>query len=1816
MSAKIRISGALQNNLKNINLEIDTNEFMVITGVSGSGKSSLAIDTLFSEGQNRYLETFSTYARQILNSANKPMADKIEGILPAILVNQKNTIKHSHSTVGTITEICDYLKLFFANNSKLFCKKCNALVQKNNPESIFQNILDRTEKISKPKIIISFDFLTSEEIKDDVLKFLASKGYLNIHQQNIVKQNNGMPYIVLNIIQDRLILANKNKTRFLEAVNTALSMGKNMVTIQLMDKDEIINTWKYSGSLYCTNCNIKYYDITSDHFSFSSPLGACIECNGFGNKIVIDIDKVIPDKSISLLDGAIKPWRTDTFKSCQMDLQRYATKHSIPLSKPWKDLKEEEKNWVINGDASWENNDSSWKNIWYGVKNFFEHLESKSYKMHIRILLSKYRKHIICPKCKGNRLKKDSLLWYMCSKIKYENNEIPSIEFQERKQEYKKEFNISDILNSPLEQTLILLKNFSKNPDLNEISTIQEIIKRIETLNNIGVGYLTLNRQSKTLSGGELQRINLTTALGSSLINTLFIIDEPTNGLHYCDVHKIIKELKQLRDMGNCVIVIEHNKEAILSADRLIEMGPGSGINGGNIIFDDHPSKIIKSNTITGKYIQEKNHTHKQTSQQNNQRNIICITGACANNLKNINLEIPLNNFICITGISGSGKSSLVKDIIYSSIMDFKETGNKKTKEVKDITGIEHITETYLIDNSPLIKSSRSTPASYLGIFEIIRDIFAKADLSIERNYKPNVFSMNSGLGRCPECEGKGFKKIEMQFISDIYLECEECEGKRFRPEILEVKIYRNDQAYSIDQVLDMTIQEAMIIFNNDSIFSDALSCMMSLGLPHIILGQTISIMSNGEIRRLKLAKYLMQFKSENANENSLLLLDEPTAGLHINEIDLLITVLKDLVKSGNTVIVVEHNLQLISSSDWICDLGPGAGEKGGEIVAVGTPENIKKSNISLTGKALREQDAVSNDIILQKQYFDRNEIKRITKDDNIKIFNAYENNLKNINLELPLGKFIAITGVSGSGKSTIAFDILFNEGQRRYLMTMNAYARSIIHTAKKPRVDKIINLPPTAAISQRLNSAGHKSTVGTISEINNFLRLLFSKLGQQHCYKCGSNITSLTIEQIISRIKNIFYNKIVIITTPIKTSNKTLIKNLIKQLNLSIDINKTQENTIIYLPIAEIKISKKNEILLNNRIKNALEYSDGFVQISEKAESACLKLENKSIIYSTKQKCFYCQIDYPKIDSQLFSYNNKKGWCDSCHGTGMLSNNQQSKKMIDSKQYDNDLKCKICNGKRLNNISLSVLWKNLNINDLISMSIDDLKTFFNKNLTEIIENKIANEIVKEIIKRLDFMANLGIGYLSLNRSEPTLSGGELQRVHLSSQLGSASQGICYILDEPTIGLHPRDNKSLIKSLVNLTNNGNTVVVVEHDPEVIKSASYLIEIGPGAGVRGGTIINQGPMEKILKDNDSFFTKNITHKYVNKLIFNKKNSYKNNLEIKNASKNNLNNVSVKFPLGFLNVVTGVSGSGKSTLIRNVLFNNIKSKLDNDLYTWEHCQNIKNFESIDKILSVDQTPIGKNSRSCPATFIGFWDEIRKIFSNSNESKIRGWTASRFSFNSKEGRCEECKGTGIKTIEMNFMPNAESQCDVCNGSRFNSETKTVEFSGYNIGEILSMNVDQALKIFANFPKISHPLELMQEIGLGYLPIGQSSSNLSGGEAQRIKIVTELSKMSDFINNKKNTLYILDEPTIGLSSYDIKKLVLVLRKLTELNNTVIVIEHNLDFIIQSDWIIDIGPEGGRNGGQLLFQGTIDSLLKKDVDSYTKEAIIEYIQQ
>ncbi|AGF47099.1 dual-domain excinuclease ABC subunit A uvrA [Candidatus Kinetoplastibacterium desouzaii TCC079E] len=1808
MISKIKIIGANQNNLKNIDLTINTNEFLVITGVSGSGKSSLAIETLYSEGQNKYLETFSTYARQIISSIDKPSINKIEGILPAILINQKNPIRNRHSTVGTITEINDYLKLVFANCAELYCNNCKSIVKKTTPESIFQDIKYKTKKIDKPRIIIAFDFLTSTSIKEDILKYLASKGYLNIYKEELINKNDENSPILLRIIQDRLILSDDNKNRFLEAVTMALTMGNGFANVQLINDNNIdTNVWKYSNLLYCTNCNIKYSELNTGIFSFTSPLGACDSCSGFGNEIIIDMDKVIPDDNKSILSGAIKPWQTEYFKIYQKELEKNAILNSISLTTPWKDLKDSAKELIINGDCHWP-----------GIKGFFQNLETKSYKMHIRILLSKYRKYVTCSKCNGSRFKNNSLLWHINP-----NNSNPKNNYDDNLKLDNKKINIKDVLGMPLRELLVLLKKIKDNSIINKnYSPLKEIINRVEFLNNIGLDYLTLDRYSKTLSGGELQRINLTIALGSSLINTLFVIDEPSNGLHDSEINKVIESIKKLRDMGNCVLVIEHNHKMILSSDRIIEMGPKSGSDGGQIIFDGTPLQFISANTITSNHIKQIN--QKRTIKEFDNNKISIIDGM-ANNLKKINLEIPINKLISVTGVSGSGKSSLVRDIIYNSLVSNKENPEKKLKNVKGINGAEKIENVFFLDNENPIKSYRSIIASYIGIYDRIRNIFAKNSLSIERNYKPNFFSLNSGQGRCPECNGKGFEKIDMLFIPDVYIKCKECDGRYFRDEILDIKVGDKNNKYSIDQILNLNIQEVIKVFS-DSEICNSLKSLIELGLDYLRLGNPIATMSNGEIKRLKLAKYLIELKSKKTfAQNSLIIIDEPTSGLHINEIQLLIESLQNLVNQGNTVIAVEHNLEFISASDWIYDLGPKGGKNGGKIIGYGTPEDIKKNKSSYTGKSLNLYFENPIDFITKEQN-NINEEFSLKDHNSIKIFNAYENNLNNIDLEIPLNEFVVITGVSGSGKSTLAFNILFHEGQRRYLMTMNSYARSVTNTIKKADVSKIINLPPTASISQHLNNGNNKSTVGTISEVHNFLRLLYTKLGTQYCYKCNNHIFTTNKNQIVARIFKELKGLNAIFMMPIRVQEKSTLLNIIREQNIpyiniknnliatnKINFEEISLEKIIYIPVKEEKIIEHNEFKIHSIVEEIVTDSEGFIKIIEKPiNPQKIKEQNilKELFFSTKNSCLNCKINFPPIDSKLFSYNSSQGWCEYCNGSGLIKNLKKEKQYKSSDDY---ITCNHCLGKKLNKTTLSILWENHNIDDLTSMSIDDLISFFNNIKLNSKELQISNNIIKEILNRLTFMQRVGIGYLNLNRPEISLSGGESQRVHLASQIGSESQGICYILDEPTIGLHPYDNKSLIESILKLKNNGNTVIVVEHDTEIIRNASHIIEIGPGAGSRGGKIVAQGNIEELLRNTNSITAKYLTN--IKRIPSEKIKLDKNKiLEVKNAKLHNLDNINVHFQMGLLNVVTGLSGSGKSTLVQDVLLKNLKSKEQNNESEWVNCKYIKGFKEINKTLLVDQNPIGKNSRSCPGTFVGFWDEIRNIFASTNESKIKGWTSSRFSFNSKEGQCKECNGLGIKTTEISFMVNSEIICESCNGTRFNTETRTIEFLGKNIGDVLNMEVDEALEIFKNFPKIHRPLKAMQEIGLGYLPIGQRSSNLSGGEAQRIKIVTELSKIKHNFSNNQHNLYILDEPTIGLSSYDVQKLIYVLRQLIQLNNSIIVIEHNIDFILNSDWIIDMGPGGGSKGGSIIFQGLVPDLINSNIQSYTKNAILDFI--
>ena len=828
----------------------------------------------------------------------------------------------------------------------------------------------------------------------------------------------------------------------------------------------------------------------------------------------------------------------------------------------------------------------------------------------------------------------------------------------------------------------------------------------------------------------------------------------------------------------------------------------------------------------------------------------------------------------------------------------------------------------------------------------------------------------------------------------------------------------------------------------------------------------------------------------------------------------------------------------------------------------------------------------------------------------------------------IPKRRLTAVTGVSGSGKSTLAFGIVFSEGQRRYLESLNAYARSITQPPPKADVESITGIAPTVAIEQRTSRGGRKSTVATITEIQHFLRLLYVKLGTQYCPKCGSLVREQTREQILAHIMKTYRGQRITLMAPVVVARKGTYQEIaqwaLTKLNahqIRVDgkweptspfplLSRYKEHTI-EVPTGTLKVEPATEEKILQALTEALFHGHGLVCVANGRKAlpnsnAPSESEEGTVeILSTKRACPICAISFPEPDPRLFSYNNKMGWCPQCTGTGRVGiNANEDQALADDNEAVSAAVCPACHGTRLNPVALAVKFEGRSIGETTAMSVDEaLKTMRAIKLKGR-DKAIGEDAVKEIISRLEFLQKVGLGYLSLDRDAPSLSGGEAQRIRLAAQIGSTLQGVCYVLDEPTIGLHARDNARLVDMLTELKNKGNTVIVVEHDEELIRRADHVVDIGPGAG-SGGELIAEGSLEEVCANEKSVTGRMLREplEHTGKAKHPVDDTTPR-LTVRNASLHNLKHITVDFPLGRLVAVTGVSGSGKSTLVRDVLRSSLQAKLESPAAKLRGCEAIEwNKDApLGRVLEVDQTPIGKTPRSCPATYVSFFNQIRDLYAQTPEAQARGYQPTRFSFNTPEGRCPVCEGQGQVSVEMSFLPNVKMPCEACSGMRFDEETLAVKWMGKSIGDVLNLSVDDALELFANRPKIAKPLELLQAVGLGYLRLGQPSSTLSGGEAQRIKLVTELSKAYSQMRTRRtaHTFYILDEPTVGLHMADVEKLINVLHKLVEAGNTVVVIEHNLDVIAEADWVIDLGPEGGPEGGKVTGEGAPSAIAKR----------------
>ncbi|TSA11870.1 MAG: excinuclease ABC subunit A [Betaproteobacteria bacterium] len=1824
---------------------------------------------------------------------------------------------------------------------QISCRGCGLLVKGTAPTAIYAALRELAQAAGDPRLIITFPVTVPKNFSEaEVEQLLQGQGYTRIHARNDA---------TLEVVQDRLRLSGAEKTRVIEAVEAALKIGQGKVNVYVEGNadtpltptlspqkgrgSEIIQhpatvdnagrkhplsparggegqgegatVWRYSSDLHCADCDIHYADPTPSLFSFNSPIGACDTCRGFGRVIGIDFGLIVPDEGKTLREGAVRPWQTASFKECQDDLVKYANKRGIPLDTQFRSLTQAQRKWVLEGEPEWVSWRKSWPGTWYGARKFFDWLESKAYKMHIRVLLSKYRAYTPCPACEGARLKRDALLWRLGTKQDadnvlgvYKRFKPLGVNWSEDQLAALPGLTMHDLMLLPIERGRSFFAGLQLPAPLDEATDLllTEIRARLDYLCQVGLAYLTLDRQSRTLSGGEVQRINLTTALGTSLVNTLFVLDEPSIGLHPRDMGRVIEVMHRLRDAGNSLVVVEHDPQIMFAADRILDMGPGPGERGGEVVSFGTPAELKAERSLTAEYLSGRKRADAGVAPRPHDAKgpRLRLLGAAEHNLKHIDVEIPLSRLVCITGVSGSGKSTLVQDVLYAALSKAKGRPTETPGAHRKLEGAGLIEDVVMVNQSPIGRTTRSNPASYVGAFDAIRALFAAAPASKERGYTAGTFSFNSGNGRCPTCSGNGFEHVEMQFLSDVYLRCPDCNGRRFRDEVLEVTLARvhDKRALSVADVLELTVAEALAFFSDHAQVQAVLTPLADVGLEYLKLGQPVPTLSGGEAQRLKLAGHLAQAtKAAPAaggllRKGKLFLFDEPTTGLHFDDIAKLLRALRKLISAGHSVVVIEHNLDMIRASDWIIDLGPEGGDAGGEIVCTGTPAGVRAHADSHTGRALREYDAALGQSAGEARPLGISEAvprsvallatPAARSNNCIRIHNAREHNLQNVDVDIPRNQFTVITGVSGSGKSTLAFDILFAEGQRRYLESLNAYARQFVQPASRPDVDAIFGIPPTVAIEQRTSRGGRKSTVATLTEIYHFLRLLYVKLGTQYCPDCNVAIEPQSFDAIAARVQKDYRGQRIGLLAPLVISRKGYYTDLAKWAEgkgfdfLRVDgeflptakwprLDRFREHTI-ELPVSDLRVTPAGEAALRAALARALEFGKGVVHVlgdldrladaAKQSKAARIELALPQTIFSTRRACPSCARSFPELDPRLFSFNSKHGWCGGCLGTGVKvsgyqepdydkdrdASREQEDRRLDNfldEQSEADVACPACSGRRLNREALAVRYRKRSIADLVALPVAQLGRFFGELETSGREAEIARDLVAELKSRLNFLDEVGLGYLALGRAAPTLSGGEAQRIRLAAQLGSNLRGVCYILDEPTIGLHPRDNDILLGTLEKLQAKGNTLVVVEHDEDTIRRAAHVLDLGPGAGSRGGRVVAQGSAADLMAQPESVTGRFLKHPLRHPLhpprtVNNKTLS----LELLGADLHNLRIKRLRLPLARLVVISGVSGSGKSTLARDVLHANLsrlvaQTRLSPKKRAQVHlagCSEIRGAEHIGRVLEVDQTPIGKTPRSCPATYVGFWDTIRRLFADTTEARMRGWSPSRFSFNTGEGRCPACEGQGVKRIEMSFLPDVKVLCDVCRGARFNPETLSVLFKQRSIGDVLAMNVDEAVEFFSAHPSTHHALRLLQDVGLGYLTLGQQSPTLSGGEAQRIKLVTELSKVRiDAEGNaaarpgrggaQSHTLYALDEPTVGLHMADVERLIRVLHRLVDAGNSVVVIEHNLDIIADADWIIDLGPEGGDGGGRIAVQGTPQGLARAPERSHTARVLAEF---
>ncbi len=1853
-SKQIILKKVKVHNLKGVDVTLDANRLIVFTGVSGSGKSSLAFDTIYVEGQRRYVESLSTYARRHLGELPKPDAELISGISPTIAIEQKTAGRNPRSTVGTITGIYDFLRVLFARIGIPHCPVSKEVVR---PQSAKQIIHQIEQMPAGTKVIFLSPYAKEKkaEFKEDFAELLR-RGFTRVRLDGKFLELgeeiaiDGKIAHNVDLVIDRLSI--EPGARLAEAVVRALEEGKGIMSVfQVETQEETL----YSEHAFSPKSGLSYGPLEPHDFSFNHPAGMCSTCQGLGTIQEFNLELII-DPNLSIAEDCCRvasSYQTVRYGNIYDNLARL---YGFDVKTPWKKLSEKAKKAFLYGTenkwtrmhfvhpikkSKWSDY-VQWRGVLFEARQRYQQATSDLYRHKIGALLLE----ATCPDCRGEKIKPYPAAATLGGKRIAELTAMPI----RRLEEFFREWSLS------AQERII-------GGEL-----VKEISQRLTYLANVGLHYLTLDRTAPTLSGGEAQRVRLASQIGSGLVGATYILDEPSIGLHPRDNLKLLETLKSLRDKGNTVIVVEHDEETIREADQIVDVGPLAGQNGGTILVQGDLQALLDcKESLTGAYL-----TGRLTIPIPKKRRpipkgkAIHIERAAHHNLKNLSVKIPLEVMVAVTGVSGSGKSSLITDILYPALSNHLQQSKLSVGKHGAIHGMEALDKVIGIDQTPIGRTPRSNPATYIKLFDEIRALFSTLPESSAQGYKAGRFSFNVKEGSCPHCGGMGMIKIDMDFMEDEWTPCKHCKGKRFDQKTLSV-LYRGK---NIHDILEMTISESAEFFAPLPRIKEKLDLLLQVGLDYLKLGQPSPTLSGGEAQRIKLAKEL----SRPATGKTLYILDEPTTGLHFHDIQKLIHVLQALVDRGNTVLVIEHNMDLIKTADWIIDLGPEGGDEGGELVAEGRPEKLEKQDTP-TGIALR-QILHPKHLLKAPQLPSPAEPVRF-----IAVEGAMQNNLKNISLHIPRGKITVCTGPSGSGKSSLAFETIYSEGQRRYIESLSLFARQFVKQLPKPKVESIEGLSAAIAIEQKSHAGNPRSTIGTMTEAYDYLRVLFAHLGTAYCPETGEEIRTISKDYVVNKLLELPAKTRLQILSPLSLrkaeSFAELQERLQKQGYLRIRLNREyleldqeipfdrQRKNELFLVIDRLVVDEGVRKRLYDAVDHATQLSGGTLVVDQ---------EGKDLFFNLAFAVVSTGKSYPPITPHTFSFNTPQGMCPECTGLGFQYGADLSrypeimqlsplecihllwkehatrsaldylKKMLKKEKIDpdtplnalspsqlhllfngsswveekgvsfrwkginavfaliakasiygelrqemipllNQTLCLSCQGTRLSPLARHVRIDSHSIADVCRLSIDEADLF----ISSLTPPPLLEETLRQLKHRLHFLRAIGLGYLSLERSAPSLSGGEAQRIRLARQLGSGLTGCLYVLDEPTIGLHPYNNERLNQALAQLRDLGNTLLLVEHDPLTIQLADAIFDFGPGAGKEGGQIMAQGTLEEI-KANPASLTGAYLSGRKKIPIPEKRRSSLEVLRIEDAHEHNLKHITVAFPLHTLCCVTGVSGSGKSTLM-----------------SYLHQPRPDLFE---KILILDQNPIGQTNRSDVSTYVDLLTPLRYFFATLPLAQAKGLQPKHFSFNHRKGMCTACWGLGMRTIQLQFLPPVRVACESCRGFRLNPLSLEVHYKGKHLGDILNMTVEETRAFLIPIPKAVRILDTLIAVGLGYLQLGQEVATLSGGEAQRMRLSRELSKRS-----KGQTLYLFDEPTIGLHSEDILKLLAIFHALVDKGHTVILIEHNLDVIANADYLIDLGPEAGIAGGHVIAAGTPEEVARSPA-SYTGKYLAEYLNR